>query len=185
MAIQWFPGHMAAARKKAAETMAQIDVVIEVLDARLPRASGNPLVEQLRRDATHGLIRADFIGSEGMALGLVPEKLLGLDKLAGCTAITSDRWLTPSGVFILSLVAGSLVSALLSGEFRIRVGRPRTYALAAAGGLMMGFGAMISLGCTVGTMLSGIMAFSLHGWVFTVGLAAGAWAGTKVLRSLA
>ena len=50
MTIQWFPGHMAGARKKAAETMAQIDVVIEVLDARLPRASGNPLVEQLRRE---------------------------------------------------------------------------------------------------------------------------------------
>ncbi|NBR98581.1 MAG: ribosome biogenesis GTPase YlqF, partial [Betaproteobacteria bacterium] len=30
MPIQWFPGHMAAARKKAAETLAQADVVIEV-----------------------------------------------------------------------------------------------------------------------------------------------------------
>ena len=36
MAIQWFPGHMTSARKKAAETMARIDVVIEVLDARVP-----------------------------------------------------------------------------------------------------------------------------------------------------
>jgi ribosome biogenesis GTPase A len=39
---------MAAARKKAAETMAYIDVVIEVLDARLPGASSNPMIEQLR-----------------------------------------------------------------------------------------------------------------------------------------
>ena len=36
MAIQWFPGHMTSARKKAAETMAHVDVVIEVVDARLP-----------------------------------------------------------------------------------------------------------------------------------------------------
>jgi ribosome biogenesis GTPase A len=48
MAIQWFPGHMATARKKAAETMAQTDVVIEVLDARLPEASSNPMIRELR-----------------------------------------------------------------------------------------------------------------------------------------
>lgn len=49
MPVRWFPGHMAAARKKAAETMARIDVVVEVLDARLPAASANPAIEQLRR----------------------------------------------------------------------------------------------------------------------------------------
>ena len=48
MAIQWFPGHMTSARKKAAETMAVTDVVIEVVDARLPEASTNPLVHELR-----------------------------------------------------------------------------------------------------------------------------------------
>lgn len=49
MAIQWFPGHMNAARKKAAETMEITDLVIEVLDARLPAASSNPMVDELRR----------------------------------------------------------------------------------------------------------------------------------------
>jgi ribosome biogenesis GTPase A len=49
MTIQWFPGHMASARKKAAEAMAIIDVIIEVVDARLPEASTNPLVHELRR----------------------------------------------------------------------------------------------------------------------------------------
>jgi ribosome biogenesis GTPase A len=48
MPIQWFPGHMTSARKKAAETMANIDVVIEVLDARLPEASSNPMIQELR-----------------------------------------------------------------------------------------------------------------------------------------
>lgn len=48
MAIQWFPGHMTYARKKAAETMEFVDVVIEVLDARLPEASHNPMIEELR-----------------------------------------------------------------------------------------------------------------------------------------
>ncbi|MFD2366126.1 ribosome biogenesis GTPase YlqF [Pseudoduganella sp. GCM10020061] len=48
MSIQWFPGHMNAAKKKAEESMADTDVVIEVLDARLPEASCNPLVERMR-----------------------------------------------------------------------------------------------------------------------------------------
>ncbi|GBL44943.1 50S ribosomal subunit maturation GTPase RbgA [Sulfuriferula multivorans] len=48
MAIQWYPGHMTAARKKAAETMAQTDMVIEVVDARLPEASSNPMIAELR-----------------------------------------------------------------------------------------------------------------------------------------
>jgi ribosome biogenesis GTPase A len=48
MSIQWFPGHMATARDKAAETMARVDVVIEVVDARLPEASSNPMIRMLR-----------------------------------------------------------------------------------------------------------------------------------------
>lgn len=48
MAIQWFPGHMTSARKKAAETLASADVVVEVLDARLPAASSNPMIHELR-----------------------------------------------------------------------------------------------------------------------------------------
>ncbi|MBK7661963.1 MAG: ribosome biogenesis GTPase YlqF [Sterolibacteriaceae bacterium] len=49
MPIQWFPGHMTQARKQAAEAMASTDVVIEVLDARLPEASSNPMIHALRR----------------------------------------------------------------------------------------------------------------------------------------
>ena len=48
MAIQWFPGHMNSARRKAAETMAKTDVVIEGVDARLPEASSNPMIRELR-----------------------------------------------------------------------------------------------------------------------------------------
>jgi ribosome biogenesis GTPase A len=48
MSIQWFPGHMTSARRKAAETMEFTDVVIEVLDARAPEASCNPIIEELR-----------------------------------------------------------------------------------------------------------------------------------------
>lgn len=48
MAIQWYPGHMTQARKKAEETMEFIDIVIEVLDARVPEASHNPMIDEMR-----------------------------------------------------------------------------------------------------------------------------------------
>ncbi len=64
MTIQWFPGHMSLARKKAAETMEWVDVVIEVVDARLPEASSNPMIRTLRehrqRPALKLLNKADL-----------------------------------------------------------------------------------------------------------------------------
>lgn len=50
MSIQWFPGHMHRARKAITSLMREIDVIIEVMDARLPESSRNPLIRQLRRD---------------------------------------------------------------------------------------------------------------------------------------
>ena len=50
MAFQWFPGHMHKTRKEIAKAIAKIDVVVEMLDARLPCSSSNPLVDQLRGD---------------------------------------------------------------------------------------------------------------------------------------
>ena len=47
MAIQWFPGHMNLTRKLIAERIKDIDVVIEVLDARIPGSSFNPLLQEL------------------------------------------------------------------------------------------------------------------------------------------
>ncbi|AUX20819.1 GTPase YlqF [Sorangium cellulosum] len=48
MSIQWYPGHMTRARRAIAESMPIQDVIIEVLDARMPRSSENPVVAELR-----------------------------------------------------------------------------------------------------------------------------------------
>ena len=47
--IQWFPGHMHKARKEFSKILPQVDLVIEVLDARLPGSSENPMLARLRR----------------------------------------------------------------------------------------------------------------------------------------
>ena len=48
MAINWFPGHMNRARNQIEEAMPDIDLIVEVLDSRLPYSSTNPLVDELR-----------------------------------------------------------------------------------------------------------------------------------------
>ena len=49
MAIQWFPGHMNKAKKAIADRLKSVDMVIEMLDARLPASSENPLLAQLSK----------------------------------------------------------------------------------------------------------------------------------------
>jgi len=50
MAINWFPGHMHKTRQTLAALIPQCDVVIELLDARMPGSSSNPLLDEIRRD---------------------------------------------------------------------------------------------------------------------------------------
>lgn len=45
--IQWFPGHMAKARREVTEKLKQIDVVFELVDARVPLSSRNPMIDEL------------------------------------------------------------------------------------------------------------------------------------------
>jgi ribosome biogenesis GTPase A len=92
MTIEWFPGHMAAARRKAAETMAKIDVVIEVLDARLPGASSNPLIERLRRERQRPCLKllnkADLADPAASAAWV---RHFGKEKGVTAVAISSKR----------------------------------------------------------------------------------------------
>ena len=45
--IQWFPGHMAKTRRMMADCLGQVDIVLELLDARIPYSSKNPEIEKL------------------------------------------------------------------------------------------------------------------------------------------
>ncbi len=50
MQIQWFPGHMAKARRQVTENLKLVDVVIELLDARIPLSSRNPMINEIIGD---------------------------------------------------------------------------------------------------------------------------------------
>ena len=47
MTIQWFPGHMAKARRQVTEKLKFIDIVFELVDARIPAASRNPMIDEI------------------------------------------------------------------------------------------------------------------------------------------
>ena len=105
--IAWFPGHMAGARKKAAETMAKIDVVVEVLDARVPGASANPLIQKLRehrqRPCLRILNKADLADPEATAAWL---RHYDQGKLVKAVALSCKR---PGDVAKVPRLAAALV----------------------------------------------------------------------------
>lgn len=45
--IQWFPGHMAKARREITESLKKVDVIFELLDARIPYSSKNPMIDEI------------------------------------------------------------------------------------------------------------------------------------------
>ena len=47
MTIQWFPGHMAKARRQVTEKLKLIDIIFELVDARLPLSSRNPMIDEI------------------------------------------------------------------------------------------------------------------------------------------
>ncbi len=72
MAIQWFPGHMHLTQKAIAERIKDIDVVIELLDARLPGSSANPMLAELtgHKPGLKVLNKQDLADPERTALWL-------------------------------------------------------------------------------------------------------------------
>ncbi len=111
---------------------------------------------------------------------IIPTRLEGLDGFAGCATADTAEVISSNGIFILALVAGALVTGLLSGRFRPEVPRLTEAGKALIGGVLLGFGAMISLGCTVGNTLSGISAFAVSGWVFTIAMVFAVWSGLRL-----
>ena len=47
MTVQWFPGHMAKARRQIQEKLQLVDIVFELLDARIPYSSSNPMMNEI------------------------------------------------------------------------------------------------------------------------------------------
>jgi uncharacterized membrane protein YedE/YeeE len=108
---------------------------------------------------------------------ILPIRLEGLDTLRGCVTIIKETFWSNNGLFIFGVVLGSFALATFSGDFKIQIPKIKESTRSFVGGILMGFGSMLALGCTVGTLLSGIMAASLSGWIFLLFCGIGLYLG--------
>lgn len=83
-------------------------------------------------------------------------------------------------LLVLGLLIGSFIAAKASGEFRVRVPDATTVQRSGIGGLMMGVGASLAGGCTVGNGMVETSMFSYQGWVALGMIALGIGAGAKL-----
>ncbi|MDN5873657.1 MAG: YeeE/YedE family protein [Salinisphaera sp.] len=123
------------------------------------------------------------LGASGFTTALAVE---GADLVAPATAESNayfgkmldgggsllDYWLTWQ---MIGLAIGAAVGAFSAGRFRPKIdgptllGRPKRLGLALAGGILSGFGARLSLGCTSGLGLSGGATLATAGFLFLIG----------------
>lgn len=83
-------------------------------------------------------------------------------------------------LLVLGLLVGSFIAAKASGEFRVRVPDATQTKRSVSGGLMMGVGASLAGGCTVGNGMVQTSLFGYQGWVALAFIAAGIWVGAKL-----
>ena len=84
--IQWFPGHMAKTRRLISENLKEVDIVIEILDARIPYSSKNPEIAKLIGDKPCLTI----LNKAALADKAITKKWIEYYKSIGKSAIAID-----------------------------------------------------------------------------------------------
>ncbi|MBD8025792.1 ribosome biogenesis GTPase YlqF [Ureibacillus sp. Re31] len=108
MTIQWFPGHMAKARREVQEKLKLVDIIFELIDARLPLSSRNPMIDEVINQKPRLLIlnKADmadetethkwvqyFANKGHMAVAINSLDGKGLQKVTkAAQEILADKW---------------------------------------------------------------------------------------------
>lgn len=84
MTIQWFPGHMAKAKREAKEKLNLVDIVLELVDARIPESSRNPLMDDIiqHKPCIMVLNKADLADSEATQKWLAYYREQGIPAIA-------------------------------------------------------------------------------------------------------
>src|SRR5215470_8844956 len=90
-------------------------------------------------------------------------------------------WLYSGSLLNLGVLFGGLAAALLSREFAVRVPPRGELLKGTLGGLLMGVGAMLALGCNIGGFFSATSALSLSGLAMMLGLGVGAFLALRYL----
>ncbi len=97
--------------------------------------------------------------------------------------ITLNQLMLFSGTYLnLGVILGAFWATLAASQARFRPSKNIKFVLSAlAGGFLMGYGARLAYGCSIGLALNGIASSSLTGWLFIIALFIGSWLGSKIL----
>ena len=114
--IQWFPGHMHKAHKQIQEVLPQVDIIIEVVDARIPYSSENPLIAAIRQKTPciKVLNKADLADPEITARWI---EYLEQDQDIKAIAITTSK---PEQVHQITKLCEQLLPHRLGQDKQIR-----------------------------------------------------------------
>ncbi|WP_046175074.1 ribosome biogenesis GTPase YlqF [Domibacillus indicus] len=84
MTIQWFPGHMAKARRQVTEKLKLVDIIFELVDARLPLSSRNPMIDEILNQKP----RLVILNKEDMADPAATKNWIAYFKEQGIEAVS-------------------------------------------------------------------------------------------------
>lgn len=84
--INWYPGHMKKTRELIQENLKMVDTVIEVLDARIPRSSRNPIIDEL----VHGKRRIIILNKSDLADHKANERWISFFQKQGADVLTMN-----------------------------------------------------------------------------------------------
>ena len=119
-------------------------------------------------------------------LNFASPELLGLSDIGGCAGRSGETGLFAHTFAVtIGLLPGALVGALFAREFKVRFPRtPNRYFQSLGGGVLMGYGSGLAIGCTIGAFFSSIPSLSVSGWLFAMAIAGGAGIGVQVIKRI-
>lgn len=99
--LNWFPGHMAAAKREIAQAMPKVDLAVEVLDARIPQLARNDALADLSGLEALSAVSGDLSLTRSPALASV-EQLVSLDYVGGRLSIFGNTALGDAAAWAMA-----------------------------------------------------------------------------------
>ncbi len=139
MKVQWFPGHMSKTKALLAKLMPEINLVIEVLDARIPMSSKNPIIDKITKDKSKLIIlsKADLadkktsfkwlnyfnsISKKNKTIIISSKEKKTKKKVEAACSLLTGKKKTTALIMGIPNVGKSTIINLLTGEKKVDVG---------------------------------------------------------------
>ncbi len=148
------------------------------MEAKEPLVKFDNAVESIFKKAYPWWVTGIVIGIIGTVAYIIANGVLGItggwmDLSLWLTTGDAVAW---AGFIIVGIILGSFISAMIAGEFKIRIPKDGlTLLKQLIGGILMGFGAVTAMGCNITNILGGVPQLSLHSIITGACIMFGSW----------